>query len=169
MQHKIRQLLIIFVVLFSLQGFSQTTEKSAHPLLDKYYPQKQSAPASTVEAAPAEPVSPVNPVTATKQITNTKTVTAVTDTTTIEKPLKTTVSVSPTKIISETKPAPVVTDSIALNKLVKTPLAEPVPKKNQPKPAGNPYMDTRLGSSSPLYDTYEKNNNGAGSVTTGAK
>lgn len=28
------------------------------------------------------------------------------------------------------------------------------------------YRDTRLGSSSPLYDTYEKNNFGAGAVTT---
>ncbi len=28
------------------------------------------------------------------------------------------------------------------------------------------YRDTRLGSSSPLYNTYKKNDNGAGSVTT---
>jgi len=28
------------------------------------------------------------------------------------------------------------------------------------------YRDTRLGSSSPLYNTYEKNKNGAGGVTT---
>jgi hypothetical protein len=28
------------------------------------------------------------------------------------------------------------------------------------------YRDTRLGSSSPLYNTYEKNNNGAGAITT---
>jgi len=28
------------------------------------------------------------------------------------------------------------------------------------------YRDTRLGSSSPLYNTYEKNNYGAGAVTT---
>lgn len=28
------------------------------------------------------------------------------------------------------------------------------------------YRDTRLGSSSPLYDTYQKNNSGAGSITT---
>jgi hypothetical protein len=28
------------------------------------------------------------------------------------------------------------------------------------------YRDTRLGSSSPLYDTYEKNDRGAGAVTT---
>lgn len=28
------------------------------------------------------------------------------------------------------------------------------------------YRDTRLGSSSPLYDTYKKNDHGAGAVTT---
>jgi hypothetical protein len=28
------------------------------------------------------------------------------------------------------------------------------------------YRDTRLGSSSPLYNTYEKNDNGAGAITT---
>jgi len=33
-------------------------------------------------------------------------------------------------------------------------------------PASPIYRDTRLGSSSPLYNTYEKNDNGAGSVTT---
>jgi hypothetical protein len=30
-------------------------------------------------------------------------------------------------------------------------------------------MDTRLGSSSPQFNTWEKNNNGAGSVTTSPK
>lgn len=28
------------------------------------------------------------------------------------------------------------------------------------------YRDTRLGSSSPMYNTYKKNDNGAGAVTT---
>lgn|SRR6185312_9817807 len=34
------------------------------------------------------------------------------------------------------------------------------------RPASPLYRDTRLGSSSPLYDTYKKNDNGAGSITT---
>ncbi|MEO9020556.1 MAG: hypothetical protein ABI237_10495 [Ginsengibacter sp.] len=64
------------------------------------------------------------------------------------------------------------------NKIVNTP--QTIDKTNQPavvpvsvnNPASNPvntnpiYRDTRLGSSSPLYNTYEKNSNGAGSVTT---
>ena len=35
-----------------------------------------------------------------------------------------------------------------------------------PDPSSPIYRDTRLGSSSPLYDTYKKNDNGAGSITT---
>jgi hypothetical protein len=35
--------------------------------------------------------------------------------------------------------------------------------KNQPSVI---YRDTRLGSSSPLYNTYQKNNFGAGAITT---
>jgi hypothetical protein len=40
--------------------------------------------------------------------------------------------------------------------------------KIQDEPADKPtmYRDTRLGSSSPLYDTYEKNDYGAGAITT---
>ena len=39
--------------------------------------------------------------------------------------------------------------------------------KIQDKPASQSiYYDTRLGSSSPLYDTYEKNDYGAGAITT---
>ena len=40
------------------------------------------------------------------------------------------------------------------------------PAPVQQTPENTIYRDTRLGSSSPLYNTYEKNNNGAGSVTT---
>jgi len=39
---------------------------------------------------------------------------------------------------------------------------------NTPPPVktSSPYRDTRLGSSSPMYDTYRSNDNGAGSITT---
>ena len=33
--------LLILILLFSLHGFSQATETSEHPLLDKYYPRAQ--------------------------------------------------------------------------------------------------------------------------------
>lgn len=32
-------------------------------------------------------------------------------------------------------------------------------------PVAPMYMDTRLGSSSPMYDTYQKNDDGAGAIT----
>jgi hypothetical protein len=48
-------------------------------------------------------------------------------------------------------------------------ISQIVPAKAQTQAPSTPYNDTRLGSSSPLYDTWEKNNNGAGSVTTSPK
>jgi len=39
-------------------------------------------------------------------------------------------------------------------------------QKSSTKTDGHIYRDTRLGSSSPLYDTYKKNDYGAGAVTT---
>jgi hypothetical protein len=63
-------------------------------------------------------------------------------------------------VVNNTPSAPPVTETNA-SPAPATPVA-PV----QPTPANTIYRDTRLGSSSPLYNTYEKNNNGAGSVTT---
>ena len=156
MQTKILKLFVTFFVLFSLQGFSQTTEKSNHPLLDKYYPQPK-----TDARTPTPPQTIVVP--------ETRPVPAVTDKPAIDKSTITTVPLSETKLISETKPVPAATDSVAINKPVNPAITVPVPKKVQAKPAAVPYMDTRLGSSSPLYDTWEKNKNGAGSVTTNPK
>ena len=40
-------------------------------------------------------------------------------------------------------------------------------KQKSQQPVATPmYRDTRLGSSSPLYNTYQKNDNGAGAITT---
>jgi hypothetical protein len=38
--------------------------------------------------------------------------------------------------------------------------------KSKSQAEGHIYRPTRLGSSSPLYNTYEKNNYGAGAITT---
>ena len=44
------------------------------------------------------------------------------------------------------------------------------PKKVYKKPVKKPmYRDTRLGSSTKKYNTYKKNDNGAGAVTTSPK
>ena len=61
------------------------------------------------------------------------------------------------------------TDTTAINKPTNTPVQLPIQKKVQNHAAGEPYRETRLGSSSPLYDTYEKNGYGVGSVTTNPK
>ncbi|MBS1735057.1 MAG: hypothetical protein JSS98_00445 [Bacteroidetes bacterium] len=37
---------------------------------------------------------------------------------------------------------------------------------NRPPAKMHIYRDTRLGSSSPMYNTYRKNDNGAGAITT---
>ena len=49
--------LIIFMVSFSLQGFSQTTENSEHPLLDKYYPHADTNKTITNQIKPVYQVS----------------------------------------------------------------------------------------------------------------
>lgn len=51
------------------------------------------------------------------------------------------------------------TPSVQANKVV-------IPTISQPVKQNSPYRDTRLGSSSPEYNTYRTNDNGAGSVTT---
>jgi hypothetical protein len=169
MQIKMIKLFVAFVILFSSQGFSQAAEKSAHPLLDKYYPQQQRD--TTKNIAPQ-----INPEPVTENLPQTKPVTGI-------KTGSANKSMSATKLISNTKPALVATDTSVISEpvvvatdttVVNKPVvvaAAPVPvqKKIQPKPASTPYIDTRLGSSTPAYDTWEKNNNGAGSVTTSPK
>lgn len=168
MQNKIIKLLAIFVILFSLHGFSQTTEKSSHPLLDKYYPRKQNV--DTNKTAPTQ-VNPI-PETTTQPTVTTQPPATITTTVPSETkgpvistttPLTTNPIVTPTPVAT---PVPVVEkpDTIA----AKIPPAQKIirPQSAPPPP---PYMDTRLGSSSKLYDTWEKNNNGAGAVTTSPK
>jgi hypothetical protein len=181
--------LIIFIVLFSLQGFSQTTDNSEHPLLDKYYPhadtnktitnqikpvyQIKSAPAATnISARTTKPL-----VTATTIPADTSaTIPAVTTTTvpsvTTTSSLTTTPDVTTISALTTT---PVVNkqDTVTATSVVKPETVTariPVQEKVQPQHAPtHPYIDTRLGSSTPQYDTWEKNSNGAGSVTTSPK
>jgi len=144
MQYKISLLLVTLIVLFSLQDFAQTTPKSEHPLLDKYYPRPKADTPKTV-------ATPIKSVPETKPAPAVVTVPAVT---------------APAVV---TSPAAVVTAPV-VNKPVTDTTRDPIQKKVQTQPVpGHPYRDTRLGSSTSAYDTYEKNNNGAGSVTTSPK
>ena len=139
MRNKFFNLAVILLLLFSLQGFSQTTEKSKHPLLDKYYPQLQNNDtnkAVTTQIKPA-PETKTTPVVTSATVPALTTSPAMNTTTSINKP--TTVTV------------------------------QPPPVQKVPAQPGSLYRETRLGSSTPQYDTWEKNNNGAGSVTTSPK
>ena len=177
-------ILAVFFLSFSLPGFSQDTEKSEHPLLDKYYPQAQKpkpdtnkaitnqiqqvyqvkpAPsASNISSPASKPILTASIIpadtTSEKPAPSTKIVPAVTNTSAITAPVADITTVSGVT----TKPAIIKQDTITVK-----PTVQPIVQSQRaPK---QPYMDTRLGSSTPQYDTWEKNNNGAGSVTTSPK
>lgn len=152
------KLIIIFLILFSLQGFSQVTEPSSHPKLDKYYPQKKKVEANNIAPVQTQPMPQAEPMPEIKSET---------------KPLSKIEAIPETKPISEVTTAP---EPNPISEKTTTPAAAtpsnsvPVRKEIQSQPLpSSPYRSTRLGSSSQLYNTYEKNSNGAGSVTTSPK
>ncbi|HEY5407496.1 MAG TPA: hypothetical protein VIJ92_10415 [Ginsengibacter sp.] len=152
----------LFSLLFSLHGFSQATEPSAHPLLDKYYPRAQvvdtnKTVGTQITSSQIKPASAGTTITTSPK--NLIVTTTQADTTTR----------SAANIPSmTTKPA--ITSTTAVNTpntIVRNVPAVPV---QQPAaPPSQPYRDTRLGSSTPQYDTWQKNDNGAGAVTTSPK
>ncbi len=156
MRNRIMALILIFIALFSFAGYSQTTETSKHPLLDKYYPRNEADTnkAVTTEIRPFEPQavpSTTTPVSTTTNVTITPTTPAVNNS-------------------SMANNTPVDTASVTVNKPATATIQAPPAQPAQPKPPAPPlYRDTRLGSSTKQYDTWEKNNNGAGSVTTSPK
>jgi hypothetical protein len=160
MQNKMLMLLFFFQVSFSLHGFSQANEKSTHPLMDKYYPPKKSADTNTILPNQSK-LAPETPV-----VTETKPIQVPTDTAVIISPVNTVQS--ETKVMPLEKPVTATSDSIVINKPTNS-IPEPVKEKTEAKPDAAPYRPTRLGSSSRLYKTWETNNDGAGSVTTGSK
>jgi hypothetical protein len=183
MQHKIIKLILVFVILFSLQVDAQNTEDSKHPKMDKYYPpaptlslpknpQTTEAPAikPNTEVAPeptpdpvipeAKPAPVITSTVAPEPISKPSPVT--TPTSTIVPPVISQPVASVIPVDTTTKETPVAT----VEKPVEAP---PQPKPLVSKPVGEPYNPNRLGSSTKEYDTWEKNNDGAGSVTTHSK
>lgn len=189
------KLFFIFIVLFSLGGYSQTKKESDHPLLDKYYPRAEKDTNATVTATPQpvpqsvqppviKPVPAVTPVP--EPVVTTKVsdaisttplpgptiipaATQIQDTLAIVKTTPLNIPPPETTVVAETIPSSAVSDAATTTKPISTATTLPVQKIVQPRPApGKPY-DPRLGSSTPAYDTWKKNNNGAGSVTTSAK
>ncbi|MEO7120501.1 MAG: hypothetical protein ABIY62_05360 [Ginsengibacter sp.] len=180
----IKRLAVTCLLLFSLQGFSQTPDKSEHPLLDKYYPQQQKfIDTNKTMAKQIKPISQTNTLPATATVTTPKApvVNPAATVAPVVKPAPAEVITAPvvntpveTTTPSVTNLPAVTTTSVITNApVVNRPVVvippDPVQKKVQPQHKDPPYIDTRLGSSSPLYDTYEKNANGTGSVTTSPK
>lgn len=176
MQNKSIKLLVIFVVLFSLPGFSQTVEKSRHPKMDAYYPPKKVADTSKAVTAETKAVPETK---AASGITTSPLVTAPPSVTTapveITAPTVTSTLVKAVTPAETTAPAEVIAPAVAVTPeetptINAAPAPVPIQEKIQTKLVPtHPYIGTRLGSSSKLYDTYEKNKNGAGSVTTSSK
>lgn len=120
--------MIVTSILICNSLFAQDTAHTK--LVDKFYPvaKTQGEPSPVLNKTTAEPV-----------------------TTAVNRPVSnTTVSQSPQ--INKT-------DNLM------TPVPE-TPVATVPAPQNSVYQDTRLGSSSPEYNTYKKNDKGAGSVTT---
>lgn len=182
MQIRIINFFITFLLAFSLTGFSQSNENSDHPLLDKYYPQKQRTDTNkvisnqikrTTVARPAQPLT-TSPVVTPKPVVNIPTI--VNDTSAPVTPVVITTtlpSITTTSAVTSTPDATTISASSTtpvVNKpdtvLTRTVVQQKVQAQTPPAP---PYMDTRLGSSTKQYDTWQKNSNGAGSVTTSPK
>lgn len=130
-------------VLVSFSALSQTTENTSHPKLDAFRKLKQNSQAANDSIAAAS-------TTAANNLTTSPNPQPLAPSTTGK--IGTNPNLSPT-------PAP----TTAVPKAPEQPAAI----ISQPQP--HIYMDTRLGSSTKQYDTYEKNNYGAGSVTTSPK
>ncbi len=187
MQHKIIKLILVLVVLFSLQSHAQITE-SKHPKMDKYYPpaptlavpnnpQTSGAPAikpangPVVESKPTPVIPETKPAPVVPEPAPVITSTVAPED--ISKPSSVTTSTVAPPVISQPVVTAVATDTTTKQPPVVT-IEKPVVAPTQPKPLvskpeAEPYNPNRLGSSTKEYDTWEKNNNGAGSVTTHSK
>lgn len=174
------------LVVFSLKGFSQTTNptKSLHPKMDKYYPQAQKTQILDANADTSSEITTAKPVTSAGNAPVMTTTPAVTDKVVQPKPtvtpaipqapepeMPTTPAVTSTPVSVDTAAARTAS-STTISKpaavTVNAPVQKPAP---QPAPGVTPssLFTTRLGSSSPQYDTWKKNDDGAGSVTTQSK
>lgn len=189
MQRKVIWMIGSLLVVFSLQGFSQTktttTIPSLHPKMDKYYPQAQKTqtiynnPDTIKVMAPAKPVTTTNnapvmttaPVTTDNVVQPKPTVTPTVPQQAPEPEMPTTSAVTNTPVSIDTTNT-ITTSSNTISKPATVTVNAPV-QKTAPQPASgvtpSSLFTTRLGSSSPQYDTWKKNDNGAGSVTTHSK
>ncbi len=185
--------ILLLFVFFSINGFAQadtTKQSSDHPLLDKYYPRPKedtvaknpvlkskgvlqknviATPKNTPQPQPIEekrlsfPTPVQRPVIAAAPAPAQKDSVVIVETETpVTAPMSTGVIVSDSKLAT-----PVFADSAKIAKsVIVTATTTPPPAKKTTSKIDPGYQRNRLGSSSPLYNTYEKNAKGAGSVTT---
>lgn len=168
MRPKIIKLIISLFLFFPLSGISQATE-SEHPKMDKYYPRPPE------EKPVADPITMAQPaLTNTPSVNNNNTVQPNTVQAPkpveqpAEPPMPTAPAVTSTPVTVET-PKMGVNDTTTIDQPATVTQTTPVQKAVPQPPPAKIYIDTRLGSSSPQYDTWKKNNDGAGSVTTQSK
>lgn len=178
--------ILLLFVFFSINGFSQSDtakQTTDHPLLDKYYPRPKTEPVpkkpivkstgveqKNVIATPKNKPQPIveNRLYFPTPVQRPETVVAPVkkDSVLVEVESPVFTPVSKGVVITDSKLVPV-SDSAKITKPVMA--AATATPSSSPKPQSKidpGYQRNRLGSSSPLYNTYEKNAKGAGSVTT---
>ena len=154
--------LLSFFILFSRKAISQTTP-STHPKLDAlfHHPPNNSQPSTTTEPATTTTPAPPNqrvpppPISAQQNNADNATQNQVTNT-------------PAAKSIDGNQHNPVITAAGQVqNPAQNTQVQQQASSLIQNVPVSTSmYRDTRLGSSSPLYNTYKKNDDGAGAITT---
>jgi hypothetical protein len=173
---KIKESIIIILgIIISNAAFSQDTTETR--LVDKYYPKSENpTPEPENKITPISRNEPLNnsPVQQ-KPVINNNPIsgsvvaqpTQVPDTKTNDINIADPVTTVPETDINPQQQKPVVKNDPIISQPT-----QPSVSHTTPIPAitttatGHVYRDTRLGSSSPQYNTYEKNDYGAGAVTT---
>lgn len=147
---KIRKAIIIILgIIISNTTLGQDTSHTR--LVDKYYPKSNPV---TPEPQNKTPDLNLAPISRNKPLNdNAASQKPVIKNEPISKPVvpQSTVSAEPAQV---TEPANTINNPSPATIATSTPDANPV------------YRDTRLGSSEPQYDTYKKNDKGAGAITT---
>lgn len=149
----ISRIMIVAGIMISNSLYAQDTSHTS--LLDRYYPVQKTTnqPAPELNKATTQPVN---------------------NTTNSHSATTTTISQAPqiNKTNNQEVPIPQTTSPQATSSQVQNTLAPTQTNidgmgTDYYNPSGSSiYRDTRLGSSSPLYNTYKKNDDGAGAITT---
>jgi hypothetical protein len=168
-------IIIILGIIISNAAFSQDTTETR--LVDKYYPKIETpAPEPENKITPISRNEPLNnsPVQQ-KPVINNNPIsesvvaqpTQIPDTKTNDINIADPVTTVPETDIKPQQQKPVINNDPIVSQSSEPSVSNTTPISVTTTTAtGHIYRDTRLGSSSPQYNTYEKNDYGAGAVTT---